>query len=150
MKTNTKQDQLMNAQPESSAEHFLLNCVQEQSTVFSSAVELIEKLEQAANRRALGDPESVSQLQRSLNQVVAAQQKVSTAYSRFSAMKVTPSVILKDSLARHEMQLKSLLARITSLQNIFETIRDNMCPELDTDMRRRSMHSAYQKSLKTV
>lgn len=150
MTTSTNRNQLVNSQRDLSAEHILLTCVQEQSTVFSSAVELIEKLEHAANRRTLGDPDSVSQLQRSLNQVVSAQQKVSTAYSGFLAMKITPSVILKGSLGRHEQQLKALLARITSLQNIFETIRDNMCPELDQDTRRRSMHSAYQKSLKTV
>ena len=133
-----------------SSEQILLDCVQDQSTVFADAVRLIERLEQAANRRELGEPDSVSQLQRSLNHVVSAQQKVSTAYTGFTALKLTPSALLKDSLARHEQQLKTLVGRINSLQSIFEKMRDGMSPQLDIDTRRKSMHSAYQKSLKTV
>lgn len=132
------------------SEQRLLACVQEQSTVFVDAVQLIERLEKAANRRELGEPDSVSQLQRTLKHVVSAQQKVSTAYAGFSSLKLTPSATLKDSLARHEQQLKTLLGRINSLQSIFEKIRDDMSPQLDIDTRRKSMHSAYQKSLKTV
>ena len=133
-----------------SSEQILLDCVQEQSTVFADAVRLIERLEQAANRRELGEPDSVSQLQRSLNNVVSAQQKVSTAYTGFTALKLTPSAILKQSLARHEQQLRTLVGRINTLQGIFQKMRDDMSPQLDIDTRRKSMHSAYQKSLKTV
>jgi hypothetical protein len=133
-----------------SAEQILLDCVQEQSIVFADAVLLIEQLEKAAHRRELGEPDSVSQLQRSLNHVVSAQQKISTAYAGFSSLKLNPSPILKDSLARHEQQLKALLGRINALQSIFEKMRDDMSPQLDIDTRRKSMHSAYQKSLKSV
>lgn len=134
----------------SASELRLLDCVKEQSNVFADAVQLIERLETAALRRELGEPDSVSQLQRSLNHVVSAQQKVSTAYAGFSSLKLTPSPMLKDSLARHEQQLKTLVERINSLQSIFEKMRDDMSPQLDIDTRRKSMHSAYQKSLKTV
>lgn len=133
-----------------SSEQSLLDCVQEQSIVFTDAVQLIEQLEQAAHRRELGEPDSVSKLQRSLNQVVSAQQKISTAYVGFSSLKITPSSILKSSLAHHEQQLKALVGRINSLQNIFEKMRDDISPQLDMDTRRKSMHSAYQKSLKSV
>ncbi len=133
-----------------SSEQTLLKCVQDQSTVFADAVRLIERLEQAANRRELGEPDSVSQLQRSLNHVVSAQQKVSTAYAGFSSLKLTPSAMLKDSLARHQHQLQTLVERISSLQSIFERVRDELSPQLDIETRRKSMHSAYQKSLKTV
>ena len=132
------------------SEQLLLDCVQEQSIVFTDAVQLIEQLEQAAQRRELGEPDSVSKLQRTFNQVVSAQQKISTAYAGFSSLKLTPSAILKNSLARHEQQLKALVGRINSLQNIFEKMRDDISPQLDMDTRRKSMHSAYQKSLKSV
>ncbi len=135
---------------DASSEQLLLDCVQEQSIVFTDAVQLIEQLEQAAHRRELGEPDSVSRLQRALNQVVSAQQKISTAYAGFSSLKLTPSTILKNSLARHEQQLKALVGRINSLQSIFEKMRDDMSPQLDIDTRRKSMHSAYQKSLKSV
>ncbi len=134
----------------SASEQNLLDCVQEQSTVFADAVQLIERLEKAAHRRELGEPDSVSQLQRSLSQVVSAQQKVSTAHIGFSSSKQTPSTTLKVSLARHEQQLNTLVGRINSLKRIFENMRDDMSPQLDINTRRKSMHSAYQKSLKTV
>ena len=53
-------------------------------------------------------------------------------------------------LTPYETKLKTLVERINALQDIFETIRNDMSPLLDNDIRRRSMHSAYQKSLKTV
>ena len=146
----TSQNQMTGTNPESNAEKELSACIQEQSIVFDGAVQLIEKLEKAVDRGKLGDPDSVAQLQKSLDQVVSAQKKVSTAHALFSALKTRPSSILLSSLARHEENLKALVGRINSLQDIFETIRDEMSPQLDNDIRRRSMHSAYQKSLKTV
>ena len=134
----------------SSAEQSLLDCFLEQSAVFNAAVVLLEKLETDANRRHLGDPDSVAQLQKTLERVVKAQQNAARAYETFSASKIGPSSTVRNSLARHEETLKRLVARINSLQHILETLRNDMSPELDTDVRRRSMHSAYQKSLKTV
>jgi len=150
MNTSNSQDRLAGLDKESSVEQTLLACIQEQSIVFDGAVQLIERLEKAANRRELGDPDSVAQLQKSLDRVVSSQQKVSTAYARFSLLKTSPSSTLQHSLARHEKQLRTLVGRINSLQDVFETIRNDISPQLDTDIRRRSMHSAYQKSLKTV
>ena len=132
------------------AELVLRNCIEEQSSVFDNAVQLIETLENAASRRHGGDPESVSQLQRTLERVVTAQQKVSKAHARFTALKVTSSAALKSSLTRHEETLKKLVSRINSLQHVFESIRNELSPELDSDLKRRSMHAAYQKSLKSI
>jgi hypothetical protein len=150
MHTPNSQNERTGLIPDSSAEKGLLSCIQEQSTVFDGAVQLIERLERAANRRELGAPDSVAQLQKSLDQVVSAQKKVSTAYTLFSALKTSASSTLRTSIAHHEAKLKTLVDRINSLQAVFETIRNDMSPQLDTDIRRRSMHSAYQKSLKTV
>ena len=150
MNASNSHDRSTGFSTESTAEQTLLTCIQEQSFVFDGAVQLIERLENAANRRELGDPDSVSQLQKSLDRVVSAQQKVSTAYAHFSLLKTRPSSVLQGSLARHEEQLRTLVDRINSLQDVFETIRNDISPQLDTDIRRRSMHSAYQKSLKTV
>ncbi len=118
--------------------------------MFDGAVLLIERLEKAANRRELGDPDSVVQLQKSLEQVVLAQNKVSTAYAEFSSLKSSASTSLRSGLARHEQKLKTLVDRINALQNIFETVRNEMSPKVENDILRRSMQTAYQKSLKSV
>ena len=150
MHTLTSQDRRQKAQAEPSAEQSLLACIREQSTVFTAAVVLIEQLETAATTRNLGDPDSVVQLQQTLERIVTAQQKVAKAHERFIALKITTSTALRNALAQHEDTLKKLVTRIDSLQHVFETIRNKLSPELDADIRRRSMHSAYQKSLKSV
>lgn len=150
MNTLTSQNRLTGLNPESNTEQGLMACIEDQSIVFDGAVQLIERLEKAANRRELGDADSVAQLQKSLLHVVSAQQKVSTAYALFRATKNDPSTMLRSALSRHESKLKTLVERINALQDIFETIRNDMSPLLDNDIRRRSMHSAYQKSLKTL
>ncbi len=133
-----------------SAELVLRNCIEEQSSVFDNAVLLIETLENAASRRHPGDPDSISQLQRTLERVVTAQQKVSQAQARFTGLKITASVALRSSLTRHEDTLRRLVTRINSLQHVFESVRNELSPEIDSDIKRRSMHSAYQKSLKSI
>lgn len=146
----TNQHEMTASNSESSSEKRLSTCIEEQSIVFDGAVLLIERLEKAANRRELGDPDSVVQLQKSLEQVVLAQNKVSTAYAQFSSLKSSASTSLRSGLARHEQKLKTLLDRINALQNIFETVRNEMSPKVENDILRRSMQTAYQKSLKSV
>lgn len=146
----TNQHGMTGANSESSSEKRLSTCIEEQGIVFDRAVLLIERLEKAANRRELGDPDSVVQLQKSLEQVVSAQNKVATAYAEFSSLKSSASTSLQSGLARHEQKLKTLVDRINALQNIFETVRNEMCPQLENDIRRRPMQTAYQKSLKSV
>lgn len=150
MQMHTSRTRPSDSSSSSSAEQKLLDCIQEQGAVFNAAVVLLEKLETDANRRHLGDPDSVAQLQKTLERVVTAQQNAAKAYGMFSASNVGSSLTVRNSLVRHEETLKRLVARINSLQHIFESLRNNLAPELDTDVRRRSMHSAYQKSLKTV
>ena len=128
----------------------LKTCLHEQSVVFEAAVTVIERLEIAASRRELGDPDAVSQLQKSLELVVNAQQRVAAAYARFSKSNVGLSVDLRSSLGRHEEQLKTLIGRIDHLQQTFESVRSELTPQLDVESRRRNMQAAYFKSLKTV
>ncbi|MCA9011582.1 MAG: hypothetical protein KDB01_17640 [Planctomycetaceae bacterium] len=132
------------------AEQALQHCIEEQSSVFGNAVHFLESLEKAASHQHRGDPDSVAKLQRTLERVVTAQQKVSQAHARFTALQITASVALRSSLKSHEETLRSLVARINSLLDIFKTMRNELSPEMDSDIKRRSMHSAYQKSLKSV
>ncbi len=148
--TSNRTNRLAAPTTEISPEHHLLTCIQEQSTVFESAVQLIEKLERAARRRELGDPDLVAQLQKSLDRVVAAQQKVASAHAEFKTLKSTPSATLANALARHEQQLRTLIDRTDSLQEVFKSVRNDISSQLDTDTRRRTMQTAYQKSLRTV
>ncbi len=125
-------------------------CIQEQTAVFEDAVRTIERLENAATQRELGSPDSVAQLQKSLEAVVTAQQKVSAAHGRFSQTSATLTPELRKTLSRHEELLKVMIVRIDHLQKTFEDVRAELIPQLDVESRRRNMHSAYQKSLKTV
>ena len=132
------------------AESELKACIHEQSVVFENAVIVIERLEKAAKDRQLGTPDSISQLQKSLDQVVTAQQKVSAAHERFTKTKAILSVDLRAMLGRHEELLRTLIGRIDHLQQIFEGIRSELTPQLDVESRRRNMQAAYLKSLKTL
>ena len=124
--------------------------LQEQSSVFENAVALIERMENAANRRELGNPDSVVQLQKSLDQVVSAQKTVSAAHQRFTQSKSILSLDVRQALARHEELLRNLITRIDRLQATFQEIQAELVPQLDSDSRRRNMQSAYQRSMKSV
>ncbi len=132
------------------AEADLRSCVQEQSSVFEQAVMLIERLETAAAKRELGTPDSVVQLQKSLDRVVTAQQKVSAAHNRFANSKTSLTSELRRTLARHEELLKTLITRIDALQETFESVRNDLTPQLDTESRRKTMQAAYQQSMRQV
>ncbi len=132
------------------AEVRLRDCLTEQSTVFRDAVQLLELLEGAAERRELGTPDSVAHLQKTLDRVVQAQQKVGAAYDRFKTAGNTLTDDLKRSLKSHEETLRRLIERIDTLQHLFEEIRTELVPQLDVEARRRSMHAAYRQSLKTL
>ena len=148
---HASQNRLNSAPPAGSAEETALKAsLEEQNSVFENAVGLIERLENAANRRELGSPDSVGQLQKSLDQVVVAQKIVSAAHSRFTQSKASLSKDVRQSLARHEELLKNLVARIDKLQETFEGMRAELTPQLDFDTRRRNMQAAYQQSLKSV
>lgn len=135
---------------EIAAEDALKLSLQEQSSVFENAVALIERLENAANRRELGNPDSVVQLQRSLDQVVSAQRTVSAAHQRLILSKSVLSLDIRKALARHEELLKDLITRIDRLQAAFQEMQAELIPQLDSDSRRRNMQSAYQRSLKSL
>ncbi len=132
------------------AESDLKICIQAQTKVFEDAVRTIERLENAATQRELGSPDSVAQLQRSLEAVVAAQQKVSAAHSRFTQTSATLTDDMRTALSRHEDLLRVLIGRIDHLQKTFEGVRFELIPQLDVESRRRNMHAAYQKSLKSI
>ena len=132
------------------AEAELRSCVQEQSAVFEQAVMLIERLEAAASKRELGTPDSVAQLQKSLDRVVNAQQQVSAAHGRFTNSRASLTGDLRRTLARHEELLKTLIVRIDELQETFESVRNDLKPMLDTESRRKTMQAAYQQSMRQV
>ena len=131
-------------------ERELQACVKEQSVVFEAAVGMIERLETAAAQRNLGNPDAVGQLQKSLELVVAAQQRVSAAYSRFNQGKGTLTTDLRTTLGRHEALLKALISRIDQLQHTFEDVRSELIPQIDAESRQRNMQVAYQKSMRSL
>jgi prophage DNA circulation protein len=152
MATSPTSQSRLNASPVSvnAAEGELKSSLTEQSSVFENAVALIERLESAANRRELGSPDSVVQLQKSLDQVVSAQKIVSAAHHRFTQAKATLSHDVRQALTRHEELLKNLITRIDRLQETFQGMQAELTPQLDSDSRRRNMQSAYQRSMKSV
>lgn len=136
--------------PVAGVELELQSCIKAQASVFEDAVQVIEKLEKAALRRELGDPDSIAQLQKSLELVVTAQQKVAAAHLRYTHANASLTVDLRSTLGQHEDLLKTLITRIDHLQTIFESARAELTPQLDIESRRRHMQAAYQTSLKTI
>lgn len=136
--------------PAISVELELQSCIKAQAAIFEDAVQVIEKLEKAALRRELGNPDSIAQLQKSLEMVVSAQQKVAAAHSRYTQANASLTVELRATLGQHENLLKTLITRIDELQTIFESARAELTPQLDIESRRRHMQAAYQQSLKTI
>lgn len=134
----------------SAADLALRQSLAEQTGVFEAAVSLIERLEAAAHRREAGSLESVGLLRQSLDQVIAAQQKVAAARERFAAAGLALTSELRTALGQHEELLRTLISRIDRLQHVFEDLRSELTPRLDAETRRRSMHAAYQQSLKTL
>lgn len=148
--TNKTTSTDLNLNAGTNVESELKNCIQQQSIVFENAVRVIEQLEAAASNRTLGNPESVGLLQKSLDQVVGAQQKVAAAHAKFTATRRIMSSELKTILGQHESLLKTLITRIDQLQKLFESVRLELTPQLDVESRRRNMQAAYQKSMKSV
>lgn len=134
----------------SDSEAELMACIQAQSVVFDKAVTLIERLENSASRRELGNPDSVAQLQKALEQVVSAQQMVSAAHMRCTQTNHSFTTELRNALGHHEAVLKNLVRRIDQLQKLFEGVRNELTHQLDGESRHRHMQAAYQQSLRTV
>jgi hypothetical protein len=128
----------------------LASALTEQTAVFSAAMQLIDGLQA---RTDLPEPASqpfVLQLQRSLDQVVAAQMKVSSAHAAIQRSGRVISTPLMGQLKNQGEAMRTLLTRMTAMEQHLESARGSLIPRLDGDTRRRAMHSAYQQSLKTV
>ena len=128
----------------------LTSALERQTRVFAAAFAAIERVHSQAQ---LTDPSSesvIGQLQRSLEQVTAAQISVASANQKLVGTGADISPSLRRSLAQQELSLKDLLEKINAVQPLFESARSALIPQLDDDVRRRTMQSAYRQSLRTV
>lgn len=136
--------------PSGSGEDALFQALRTQSNVFGAAVQLIDQIH---NHVDLRDPKSgarIIQLQQSLENITASQVRVAKARDELRVSTPLLSDALRAELRRQEGELRTLLQKIDGIRGDFETARDGLIPELDGESRRRSMHTAYQQSLRTV
>lgn len=142
----TETDRLRLTAPEAE----LASALTEQTAIFSAAMELIDCLQVRTDLQEAASQPSIVQLQKSLDQVVAAQLKVSSAHAAIQRSGHAISAPLMTQLKQQGDAMRTLLTRMTVMEQHLESARGSLIPRLDGDTRRRAMHSAYQQSLKSV
>ncbi len=121
-----------------------------QSRIFAEAIRTIENLQGDVDLRNPSSQPAISQLQSALDKVASAQFDVAAAHQRFKQTGRRLSIGMQDQLHDHEEMLRQLLVRIDQVQKRFESAKEDLIPKMDHDVRRRSMHSAYKQSLRTI
>lgn len=147
---NPSMSQFSTAGSALSGEAGLASAIASQSSVFAEAMKTIEKIQSDVDLRDPASEPGIQQLQSALEQITAAQLLVADAHQKVRQSGKPLSIGLKDELFRHEETLRDLLTRINEVQKQFETARRDLIPQLDGESRRRSMHSAYKQSLRTI
>ncbi len=135
---------------ENDLESQLADAVSRQGQVFSGTIALIEQIHSQADLRDPSSQSVIGSLQKSLDEVVSVQHRVTEVHQKLKNSGRPVSVRLQQDLRDQEVTLRNLLTRMDRVKERFEQARDDLIPQLDTDTRRRSMQSAYQKSLKTI
>ncbi|MFO0427010.1 MAG: hypothetical protein ACK526_10645 [Planctomyces sp.] len=133
-----------------SAEQELAEAIRHQTNVFSASIEIINRIHDQENLEDPSSMKTITQLQRSLEQVTSAQSRVTEARQRTekTGQKLSPMLIRE--LEQHEVSMRHLLEKIASVEQRFEAARSALIPQLDDETRRQNMRTAYQQSLRTV
>ncbi|MCA9033723.1 MAG: hypothetical protein KDA91_01275 [Planctomycetaceae bacterium] len=133
-----------------SPEEMLAEAIDSQSKVFGAAARVIDEIGQDTRLTAPDSLPRIAALQKALDHIVAAQQRVSAAHDLVRQSGRPMSIALKDRLHVHSEVLESLMHRMNQAEAKFREAQQHLIPQLDQDARRRSMHNAYQQSLRTV
>lgn len=140
----------LNSQSTGGAEEALRVALQEQTLVFEQTLELMDQLDGRQDLSTPGSMAAINHLEQMLEKVRRVQGGVSTAREKQQKTGIPLSAALQQTLAGERQRLELLLSRIETIFNKLEQARTSLVPQLDQESRRRSMQSAYQKTLRTI
>lgn len=127
----------------------LIESLQRQEERYTDAAAIIERLGAASS---LSDPsrqKDLINLQNVLSAIRSAGKTVDDARIAYEADTHPKSPDLASALKQQETKLTTLLNRINDLVDTFSGSKDQIQSQLDSRAVRRSMHQAYQQSMKT-
>lgn len=124
----------------------LINCLEQQEQQFAAATKLIADLQAAGESGVQG---RLGQLQKQMAAIRTTGAAVQQATAQWEAAGQPRDAELSAALKQQEERLLTFLNTVEGLTSDFRTRKLRMEPQLDNDATRRSMHSAYQRSLRT-
>lgn len=124
----------------------LLHQLQQQERLYATAVDLIARLQRSGST---GQQSDLAKLQSQLTAIRDCGQDVQRATSAWVAEGQPRNPELQAALGRQEQNMLEFLQKVDSLQSEFRTMKERLQPQLDQEVTRRSMHQAYQRSMRT-
>lgn len=120
-----------------------------QGQQYGHLLALLESFNTSASVHDTHSQAVLNSVQHQLSNLADTKQQLSVLQSRLGPDATRASPELQEELSRQEQLLKHCLEQIGRLESDFTERRKRLKPELDETARRRSMQSAYRKSLKT-
>ncbi len=139
----------LNSRSAGGSEEALRVALQEQTIVFEQTLELMDQLDSRQDLSTPGSMAAINHLELMLEKVRRVQGVVAAAREKQQKSGVPLSAALQQTLADERRRLETLLSRIEKVFSKLEQARTSLIPQLDQESRRRSMQTAYQKTLKT-
>lgn len=139
----------LNSRSAGVSEEALRVALQEQTMVFEQTLELMDQLDSRQDLSTPGSMAAINHLELMLEKVRRVQGVVAAAREKQQKSGVPLSAALQQTLADERRRLETLLSRIEKVFSKLEQARTSLIPQLDQESRRRSMQTAYQKTLKT-
>ncbi len=124
----------------------LIQVLQDQEALYESATQAITDMQQAGDESMQS---GLARLQSQLGKIRIAGMAVQTAYEAWQNEGSPRCDQLKKSLTRQEERIVQFLNNVDALKDSFQDLKARLEPRLDTDVTRRSMQQAYQRSMRT-
>ncbi|MCA9063973.1 MAG: hypothetical protein KDA96_12970 [Planctomycetaceae bacterium] len=144
-------NRILRVSPDSAdPESVLRQALERQEHAFRDAVAVMSKLKDDMNSSDVHATGLIDRLQQTLAQVISAQSGVQEAQQRFQLSGQQVSTELRTVLKEQEQTLRQMLTCIQETQVQLEAARNVLIPGIERESRRRSMHAAYQQSMRTL
>ena len=124
----------------------LIHVLDEQEALYATATQTIAEMQQAGDASMQS---GLARLQSQLGKIKIAGLAVQNANEEWQNEGSPRCDQLKTSLARQEERIVEFLNKVDTLKNSFHDLKARLEPRLDTDVTRRSMQQAYQRSMRT-
>jgi len=127
----------------------LVETLRTQGEQYQNLLTLLETLNSSAGVHDTHSQAVLNSIQHQLNNLQVTGDQLTTLQKQVGEGVTKSSPPLQAELTRQEGMLRSCLTRIADLETQFVDRKKRLQPELDESARRRSMQTAYQRSLNT-